>query len=677
METNRLKLKSDFEALKERNGNMKEIRIKTLELSNWRAQNKKITFSGRTVISGRNRSGKSTTKDALLWLLTGYDSEDRYNYQLFDTTVEATKENSVPAYVEGVFDIDGMEYTLKRMAEMGWSRPRGSDTYVKKTTDDYSFFRDGVALSSGDYMRFVESVFGPVQYLKFILNINYYMLLDWKALRTAFSEVIGEVNDSDYTGDYTEISRLLATYKSLDVIKEYLKQRRTPLRDSVGTAERKGSLSIEIETMRDNLPDVSEADRARERCIEIETMMLSIDKEMAGAADALQPYVERRRKETADIMKMRDDLSRREQEYEQSFRNAITDIDREIHNVNAENNLNRNQQERDKQDIAANERRLGELALDIKRLQDRRKMLLEENRRCLEQEFSGDKCSYCGQELPADMLEDARRLFEAEKEREHQEIVARGKRNNMEMERVKKEMEDISKMNGELAAKGYPAAKDTAGLDRQKQELLGSHVPFRESEEYAIMTKRIQQAEESLTEIPEADTSALRKKKEALLAEYRACSEKAGMISERDRMERRIADKEQDLKRSAVELAQIEGQLAKAEEMEREKAEIVRTRVKKFFSWCDVQMEQRQKNGGTAPACNIILEGVPSQVSNTASKMLIGIDISNAFCRYLDTSLPMIVDNMESMDDGYDMNPESRQEIFLARRDNDFMVEML
>lgn len=660
-----------------RNRNMKEIKIKTLELSNWRAQNKKITFSGRTVISGRNRSGKSTTKDALLWLLTGYDSEDRYNYQLFDTTVEATKENSVPAYVEGVFDIDGMEYTLKRMAEMGWSRPRGSDTYVKKTTDDYSFFRDGVALSSGDYMRFVESVFGPVQYLKFILNINYYMLLDWKALRTAFSEVIGEVNDSDYTGDYTEISRLLATYKSLDVIKEYLKQRRTPLRDSVGTAERKGSLSIEIETMRDNLPDVSEADRARERCIEIETMMLSIDKEMAGAADALQPYVERRRKETADIMKMRDDLSRREQEYEQSFRNAIADIDREIHNVNAKNYLNRNQQERDKQDIAANERRLEELALDIKRLQDRRKMLLEENRRCLEQEFSGDKCSYCGQELPADMLEDARRLFEAEKEREHQEIVARGKRNNMEMERVKKEMEDISRMNGELAAKGYPGAKDTAGLDRQKQELLGSHVPFQETEEYAILTKRIQQAEESLTEIPEADTSALRKKKEALLAEYRACSEKAGMISERDRMERRIADKEQDLKQSAVELAQIEGQLAKAEEMEREKAEIVRTRVKKFFSWCDVQMEQRQKNGGTAPACNIILEGVPSQVSNTASKMLIGIDISNAFCRYLDTSLPMIVDNMESMDDGYDMNPEGRQEIFLARRDNDFMVEML
>lgn len=656
---------------------MKEIRIKTLELSNWRAQNKKITFSGRTVISGRNRSGKSTTKDALLWLLTGYDSEDRYNYQLFDTTVEATKENSVPAYVEGVFDIDGMEYTLKRMAEMGWSRPRGSDTYVKKTTDDYSFFRDGVALSSGDYMRFVESVFGPVQYLKFILNINYYMLLDWKALRTAFSEVIGEVNDSDYTGDYTEISQLLATYKSLDVIKEYLKQRRTPLRDSVGTAERKGSLSIEIETMRDNLPDVSEADRARERCIEIETMMLSIDKEMAGAADALQPYVERRRKETADIMKMRDDLSRREQEYEQSFRNTITDIDREIHNINAENYLNRNQQERDKQDIAGNERRLEELALDIKRLQDRRKTLLEENRRCLEQEFSGDKCSYCGQELPADMLEDARRLFEAEKEREHQEIVARGKRNNMEMERVKKEMEDISKMNGELAAKGYPASKDTAVLDRKKQELLGSHVPFQETEEYAIMTKRIQQAEESLTEIPEADTSALRKKKEALLAEYRACSEKAGMISERDRMERRIADKEQDLKRSAVELAQIEGQLAMAEEMEREKAEIVRTRVKKFFSWCDVQMEQRQKNGGTAPACNIILEGVPSQVSNTASKMLIGIDISNAFCRYLDTSLPMIVDNMESMDDGYDMNPEGRQEIFLARRDNDFMVEML
>lgn len=656
---------------------MKEIRIKTLELSNWRAQNKKITFSGRTVISGRNRSGKSTTRDALLWLLTGYDSEDRYNYQLFDTTVEPTKENSVPAYVEGVFYIDGMEYTLKRMAEIGWSRPRGSDVYVKKQTDDYSFFRDGIALSSVEYTRFVESVFGPVPYLKFILNIGYYMILDWKTLRAALTEIIGEVEDSDYEGDYSAIAPLLAAYKSLDLVTEYLKQRRAPLRDVVGTAEKKGSLAIEIETMRNHLPDVSEAAAARERCGAIEAAMSDIDKELAGASEALMPYVERRKREMDSIMRMRDDLFRREQEYEQTFRNAIADIDREIQNANAENRLNMNQQELDRREIAGNERRLEELALEIKRLQDKRKMLLDENLRCLEREFKGYKCSYCGQDLPSDMLEEARSLFENEKEREHQSIVSRGKQNNIEMERVRKEMEDISKKNGELTAKEYPASKDISGLDRKRQDMLNSHVPFPETEEYAIMTKGIQQAEESVTEVPDTGTSELRSRREVLMAEYRECSEKAGLLSERERMEACISDKEEELRCSAEELARIEGKLAKAEEMEREKAGIVRMKVRRFFSWCDVQMEQRQKNGGTAPACNIILEGVPSQVSNTASKMLIGIDISNAFCRYLDTSLPMIVDNMESMDAGYDMNPLGRQEIFLARRDNDFMVEML
>ena len=141
---------------------MKEISIKTLELSNWRAQNRKITFSAMTEIEGRNESGKSTTKDAMLWLLTGYDSEDRFNYQLFDTTREYTQETSVPAYVEASFNIDNIDYTLKRCARQGWVRKRNSTNYEKKPTDDYSFFIDGVEVSSGEYTRFVEASFCPI-----------------------------------------------------------------------------------------------------------------------------------------------------------------------------------------------------------------------------------------------------------------------------------------------------------------------------------------------------------------------------------------------------------------------------------------------------------------------------------------------------------------------------------
>lgn len=102
---------------------MKTIKIKKLTLQDWRAQNKIVTFSDHTEIRGRNKTGKSSVYNGFLWLLTGADDMDRNNYNLFDNTIEQTHETSKVASVEGVFEINSVEYTLKRTAEIGW-KPR-------------------------------------------------------------------------------------------------------------------------------------------------------------------------------------------------------------------------------------------------------------------------------------------------------------------------------------------------------------------------------------------------------------------------------------------------------------------------------------------------------------------------------------------------------------------------
>ena len=87
---------------------MKKVILKKISVQNFRSKSFEFEFGEHNAIRGKNRSGKSSVKNAFFWLLTGADDLDRANYNLFDTTIVHTKENSVPTIVTGVFVIDNM-----------------------------------------------------------------------------------------------------------------------------------------------------------------------------------------------------------------------------------------------------------------------------------------------------------------------------------------------------------------------------------------------------------------------------------------------------------------------------------------------------------------------------------------------------------------------------------------
>ena len=97
---------------------MKKVELKKLVAKNFRSKSFEFEFGEHNAIRGKNRSGKSSVKNAFFWLLTGADDLDRTNFNLFDTTILHTKENSVPTIVTGVFVIDGVEYEISRTAKI-------------------------------------------------------------------------------------------------------------------------------------------------------------------------------------------------------------------------------------------------------------------------------------------------------------------------------------------------------------------------------------------------------------------------------------------------------------------------------------------------------------------------------------------------------------------------------
>lgn len=648
---------------------MKEVQIKKLSIENWRAQNKSIEFLGNiTEIKGRNESGKSSVMNAFLWLLTGYDEEDRLNYNLFDNTVEQTYENAVPASVEAVFDVNGNGYTFKRTAKQGWSRPRGKSEYERKGTDDYSFFIDGIEVSATQYKSQIESLLAPIEKLKIMLNLRYFLMLDWKEMRKQLEAMVGEIESSDFKGDYSIILHDLVKYTP-DELKSLYKAKMKPMKVSID------SLPVTIETMQTNLPDLTEVEEARKAIDEAKQQIADIDEKIVGAGDFAKPYIDRRNAELAEISKLQEEYSKAQYVYLSNFNNEVEKIQKEISDVDSYNtdiDKANKKAESDKENAKKELKNMTDL---LSGLQKRHEELTEQNKECKARVFTGEKCAYCGQELPEDKLGEARKRFNEQKEKDHEYIVSQGKSNKEYLERTLKCIDNLKaeiEKPLELMEK-----KDKSELEAKLGDLRDSFVPYNKTTEGASKLSVIEEKRANLTVIPQQDNSALLNMKRGLLDEIEINSKKLGLKDEYDKQVEKIKALQEELKNNSIELAKLEGKLAKVKEYEEEKAKIISDRVNGKFEYVQIEMSETNKSGDIVPACVIKdNKGVNALVTNNASRVLCGIDIAIAFQNFYGLSLPLFIDDYElfSEDNQPDVN---RQVIRLIVRNCAFQVSWI
>ena len=151
--------------------------MKTLTLGNMRHKYLYLfILSGLTVVSCDFMEPEldSTRDESILDDVAYYCGplNDVYDNlpNLFDNTIVQTHDTSKVASVEGVFEIDGVEYTLKRTAEIGWTRKKGRDEWERKGSDNYKFYIDHIERNAGDYKKTIEDLFAPIDKLKIWLE---------------------------------------------------------------------------------------------------------------------------------------------------------------------------------------------------------------------------------------------------------------------------------------------------------------------------------------------------------------------------------------------------------------------------------------------------------------------------------------------------------------------------
>lgn len=624
---------------------IKKIILKAIILENFKGQNMHFEFSnGRVIIKGKNKAGKSTLTNAFFWLLMGVDSEDQSNYDLFDSSLEFSHENAVPAVVEGVFDIDGVEYTFKRQAKQKWVRKRSKAEYEKAQSDEYTFYVDGLAVSSKVYKERIETLIAPISKLKLMLNVRYYQMLEWKELRKHFADMVGAVNENELQGDYSAIKPLIEKYKTVEAVKEYLKQNITPLRKTMA------GVAAKVEAMRRLLPSLEGVEEAESQRDKLILRIAEIDKEILGLGDANKPYIEKREaeqraiaKRQRELLNAKDEWWKKEDEKLAPIRKKLSDLKQENEKIQKRNieltNLKRNLEA----DIERTEKTKAIISENVEKLRDKKNALKA-------QFFDENQvCQSCGQPLPADKIAVIRAEFNDRKQKSLDEIIAQGKQMAAERDCLENA---ISEKKSQLSA--IPALQpvlDSESLEVQLADMELKRIPFEKTEEYAALTAEIEDMRKNLTVVPEVDANELMEEKQRLNDELVDVLIICGNRQTYEDGESKIAVVEQEGNKASVEEAKLGGLLEKCIEREREWASIVSDKANKYLEYSRVEMTEFTKAGEIIDACKLTERNkVSSKSTNNASQILIGIDVANAFQRNAGVNLPIFIDNCEGID---------------------------
>lgn len=620
---------------------MKTIYLKKLTLQNFRAQNHEVEFGDTTVIKGKNGAGKSSLMHGFYWLLSSYTSANEVkNNNLFDNKVELTKDTP-KASVEAILEIDGYEYSIKKVAEAKYVRKRGTDIYEKASSDTYTLYIDNIETSVSDFNAWLEANICPNDMIQYLLDGSFFATLiedDKQKARKVLENIIGEVKREDMKGDYSCIEEDMRRFP-IEAIEERTKNEIKPLK------ARMNEIPAIIDSKQSTLAEYDQIDY-ESILKEIESKRADIDQidaTILGQGKAIEPIMGERNR----IYDLINDKSMMLYEAKLAHNNHET---AKISAVKARLDeakrgcvdvLRRNKAVADSYDAMSRDLEAARLALSA--YEQTRVKLLSERDAIKARVFTEESCTYCGQELPFEMQEEARKRFNDRKQKDLEDVVARGRANNVSIENHK---DTIARLEAEIS-KGYTLEEtpDTSALEMEYKESQSSFVPFESTSEYARLSKEISDLKATLPAIPTNDNEELTRAKKMLLGELENLNRRYGLKAKADEIRVDIIELQAEMRKVGAEIARLEGKLDKCKEYTQEKADIISYRVNSKMNDCKIEMWSAQKDGNRVP--DVVLKGkngVKYSTLNFSDRIKTCVQLQRLFMEKYDVSLPVWLD---------------------------------
>lgn len=617
------------------------IRLLRLELENFKGvKNAVYDFDGKTAtISGKNGTGKTSVYDAWCWLMTGKDSQGRvpadnggFAIKPLDTAGNVA-DRAARTAVEGVVDVDGRETVLRREYYERWTEKRGSSelSYDGNSTD---YYIDEVPKSKRQYEETVADLV-PLDTLRLLSDVTAFARLDDKRRREILFQLTG-LGDEQTIMETDE--RFVPLLEATDRISlaDYQKQQQT-LRRKLN--EQRSHIPSRIDEVKQSIAELVEMpfNELRRSVEELEQDREKLDAQLAGVGDLTGPI----RLEISEQEKKRMTLQLENDRYRAEQQVPLPDtktLEREVKRLELS--------------FQYESRRYQDAQREEKRCENQTEHYREEWRELKAEQYPGNAlCPTCGQELPPQKQKAARKTWEEHHRRQIDRALEEGKRYKTLTDRAVANLETIKdqmiKLENDIAS-----AKDELERARAVKAPEIKDMPDY-GERKASIDAELDKLRSQLWAAQEDHykyTSALKAKRDALTAEISSLREQLAKEDTLHWAKRREEELRQQTKEISDQIAAADRALDLIEQFTRYRAGYVTDSINRRFKLAQFQLFRTQVNGGLVDCCDILCQGVPYNAGlNTGAKINVGLDIINTLSRHYGCSVPVFVDQAESV----------------------------
>lgn len=630
--------------------------LKSLHMENFKGiRSLDVKFSNKIKIKGQNAAGKTTIFDAFTWLLFNKNSagEEKFNVRPLDK--DGKRIDNVEIKVAGVIEVDGKEVELSKVQKQNWVKKRGTDTVTLQGNVN-SFEIDGYPKSEAEFKTYISGLAQSEEMFKMLTNPQYFSSLKWKEQRDILMKLVADVSDVELAqtdAKYAPLIDELEKAPSTDDIRAKFSKALSEWK------KKQAEIPVRIDEAEKSKVDVDVAEQELlkadlERKIEaLEDLMAKSDvriDEMRSEEMHCQFEM------SAIAQTMDNELSSKKHEIE----NHKYDRERKLEDVRSSIRKAQDSIERSKKSISEQTLKKSDL---VKRYKEEKEKKFDDSKWIFD--VSTTVCSLCGQRLPEDKIESLRADFSQRK-----------------ADAIEIFNEEHAKTLAMIVDDGNACAEMIKNLTKNNKELENTinTLKLHETEEIDI----IKGFYEQISKIPayadymqNAEYAKLKAKQDKLLVDIAeleskgadkavedAKADKAKLKSQLDEVNKIIAqaannvaidDRIETLRDEQKEIGQKvadqEQMLYLLEEFIRFKLNKVSESINSHFKTVNFKLFEMQLNGGMKDCCECTVNGVPYSTLNSGHRIVAGLDIIQSLSELYGVSVPIFVDNAESLNE--------------------------
>ena len=654
---------------------MKKVILKQISFLNFKGFNDfKITFNDDvTSVFGKNGTGKTTIFDGFTWLLFGKDSQDRKQFNLKTLDENGKVIPKLPHEVSAIIENNGETIELCRRLKEKWVKRRGQVDEEFIGNEEERLYNN-VPLSVKEWNEKISDIC-PEDIFKLITNPKHFVSQKTDVQRKMLFKMAGEISDNEIAKGNKDFTSLLESLsgKSMEEYKKEIQAKKKRIKSEIE------SIPARIDERKRDLSEIVEPDYdAIEASINQKSeQKKKIEEEMLDAI-----------KQNDSIRKMYEELfndswflNTRKLQLEKDIEDKLMAEYREFMQKKSAIESEISIQKDNVENLTKRKETLDKTLEDIKNY---RYQLIEEWKRINDSEITFSEndfvCPTCKRPLDVDDIEKKKNEmienFNLDKARRLEENNRKGqglKRMMQESiekiasfdEEIKSAFDEIERLKSLDEYRMGMANPSESGLVRKTIE---------SNEEYIQLLEEIAVTENKLKELSNGEAFGIDAQKEEISSLASEINDLMLKLSVRERVEaikERIIELENNYKKGAQELADLERIEFCMDQFSKAKTEAVEKRINGMFSFVKFKMYEQQINGGEVETCEATANGIPYSSQNNAMKINMGIDIINAICKYVGITAPIIVDNAESVNE---IIPTQSQLIKLVVSDKEWSV---